>query len=66
MRITRGPGFGPQLRCLNFFHSSVPLSVLSYKWCAEKNGLMKDYILYNETWILSEGEMLVTELNNLN
>ena len=30
VRITRGPGFDPQLRCLNFFRFSVPMSVLSF------------------------------------
>ena len=28
--ITRGPGFDPQLRCLNFLGLSVPVSVLSF------------------------------------
>ena len=33
-RKTRRPGFDPQLHCLNFFHSSVPMSVLSFfDWC---------------------------------
>ena len=33
VRITRGPGFNSQLRCLNFFCFSVPMSVLSFDRC---------------------------------
>ena len=35
VRITRGPGFDPQLRCLNFFVSpSQCQCFLSFDWCA--------------------------------
>ena len=45
VRITRGPGFDPQLRYLIFFRSSVPVSVfLSFDWCVEKNDFMNVFI----------------------
>ena len=43
VRITRGPGFEPQLCCLNFFRFSVPMSVLSFDG-NKKNGLIDVYV----------------------
>ena len=43
VRITRGPGFDPQWRCLNFFHFSILMSVLYLdRW--KENGLFDVFV----------------------
>ena len=46
VRITRGHGFDPQLRCLNFFRFSIPMSVLSFDRY-KNNGLFETKIVYS-------------------
>ena len=46
VRMTRGPGFDPQLRCLNLFRFFVPISVLSFDKY-ENNVLIRTYMYLN-------------------
>ena len=44
VRITRGPGFDPQLRRLNFFRFSVRMSVLSFFRRLKENYLFDVFV----------------------
>ena len=61
VRITRGPGFNPQSRCLNFFRFSVLMSVLSFDGY-KNNGLLEGGVARNSVVILVEEENIKAEL----